>query len=129
MTVPKTILLIIDDESSVCRVLRRVLRNKVDEIVTAETPVDAHIVLKTKPVTHVICDHLLGPGQPKGLEIAKNWKQTYASIKKIVILTGTNAAQTIEIPSGIDHILPKTTEPVKLVNYLSLNSTPPAKAK
>ena len=62
MTTSDSILLIIDDESSVCRALSRILRRKANEIITAQTIVDAELVLDTRDVTHVLCDHLLGPG-------------------------------------------------------------------
>ncbi|MBN2341250.1 MAG: hypothetical protein JXX29_09975 [Deltaproteobacteria bacterium] len=112
-------LLIIDDESSVCRALSRILRKRAGEIVTAQTIVDAELVLDTKEVTHVLCDHLLGPGQPKGLETAIHWKQEYPSIQKLIILTGTDAAFG-DPPAGIDKVLPKTTDPMLLAEYLEL---------
>ena len=114
-----SILLVIDDEASVCRALGRILRKKASEIITAQNIVDAELVLDTKEVTHVLCDHLLGPGQPKGLETAIHWKAEYPSIEKIIILTGTDAAFA-RTPAGIDHVLPKTTDPLKLAEILGL---------
>jgi len=99
--------------------LRRLLNGKVDEIITAQTPVDAEVVLKTKPVTHVLCDHFLGPGQPTGLSIAHNWKQNYPSLKKVIILTGTDV-NYLSQASGIDKIIPKTVDPVDLIKMLEL---------
>jgi hypothetical protein len=93
--------------------------DKADEIVTAQTPADAETILHSKPVTHVICDHLLGPGQPKGMDIAKEWKGAFPSIRSIVILTGTNV-KNLHPPETIDHVLPKTTDPVELAALLGL---------
>lgn len=119
MTANDSILLIIDDESSVCRALSRILRRKAKEIITAQTIIDAELVLDTRNVTHVLCDHLLGPGQPKGLDTAINWKQEYPSIEKLIILTGTDAAFDVP-PIGIDKVLPKTTDPMQLAEFLEL---------
>lgn len=119
MTSTHSTLLIIDDESSVCRALSRILSRKADEIVTAQTIADAELVLDTKDITHVLCDHLLGPGQPKGLDTAIDWKEQYPSIQKLIILTGTNAAYDSP-PAGIDRVLPKTTDPMTLAEYLEL---------
>ena len=115
----RSVLLVVDDESSVCRALRRLLGDKVDEIVTASTPADAETILHSKQVTHVICDHLLGPGQPKGMDIAKEWKGAFPSIRSIIILTGTNV-KDLHPPDTIDHVLPKTTDPVELAEILGL---------
>lgn len=113
----KTILLIIDDETTVCNALRRLLRSKVDEILIAANSSDAENILNSKPVTHILCDHMLGPGQPKGLEIAQDWKQIHSSIQKIIILTGTTVYKK-DAPVGIDCILPKITDPIDLISYL-----------
>jgi CheY-like chemotaxis protein len=115
----KTILLVVDDESTVCRVVRRLMRDKFDEIATAETPADAEIVLSSRAVTHVICDHVLGPGQPHGLELAGRWKATYPSIRTVVVLTGANVSN-LETPPGVDLVLPKTTEPAELAAHLGV---------
>lgn len=119
MTVKNSTLLIIDDESSVCRALSRILRCKAGEVITAQTLADAELVLDTREVTHVLCDHLLGPGQPRGLDTAIKWKAEYPSIEKIIILTGTNAAYDVP-PEGIDQVLPKTTDPMQLAQILEL---------
>lgn len=114
-----TLLLVIDDESSVCRALRRLMRGRVDEIVTAETPADAEAILDTRAVTHVICDHLLGPGQPRGIDLARRWRERYPAIAGLVVLTGTNVAN-LEAPPEVDHVLPKTTDPTELARRLGL---------
>ena len=113
----KRILLVIDDESAVCRVMRRLLGRRFDEIVTAETPADAEVVLASRPVTHVLCDHCLGPGRPQGLDLAKGWKAAHPTIRKIIILTGADI-ERLTAPPGIDLVLPKTTEPDDLAALL-----------
>ena len=119
MTTNNATLLIIDDEASVCRALSRILRQKAQDIITAQNTADAELIMDTRDVTHILCDHLLGPGQPRGLDTAVHWKNEYPSIEKIIILTGTDAAFDAP-PPGIDHVLPKTTDPLKLAEYLEL---------
>jgi CheY-like chemotaxis protein len=114
----KTTLLVVDDESAVCRVLRRLLRNKFDDIVAVETPADAEAVLASRPVTHVVCDQCLGPGQPEGLEIASAWRAANPSIRKLIILTGANVMNLTALP-GVDLVLPKTIDPVDLARLLA----------
>ena len=115
----KSTLLIVDDESSVCRALRRIIRGRADEVVIVSNMTDANLVIDTKKVTHVLCDHLLGPGQPRGMEVASTWKDRYGSIRKLVILTGSNLASQ-EPPPGIDLVLPKTTDPLQLADLIGL---------
>ncbi len=112
-------LLVVDDESAVCRALRRMLRGKVDRIVTAETPEDAETVLSSTSVTHLICDHYLGPGQPLGADLAAAWRGRYPSLRRVVILTGKDV-EDVEPSQDIDHVLPKTTEPLQLAALLGL---------
>ena len=113
----KKILLIVDDETAVCHALCRLLGSRVDEVVMTANISDAESVLRSSRVTHVICDHMLGPGQPKGLDVATNWKEIYPSIQILVVLTGTSAHKS-EVPQGVDFILPKSIEPLKLINHL-----------
>jgi len=113
----KTILLVVDDESAVCRALRRMLRGKFDEIIAAETPADAEAVLASRAVTHVVCDHCLGPGQPEGLTIASAWRSAHPTIRKMIILTGVNLRSLAPAP-GVDLLLPKTIDPADLAARL-----------
>ena len=119
MDKPEPVLLIVDDESSVRRVLTRIISKKISKILTASTITDAELILDTTRVTHILCDHLLGPGQPTGIESSISWKQKYPHIEKVVILTGTSAYLG-DTPEGIDSILPKTTDPLKLTDLLKL---------
>jgi len=114
----RTTLLVVDDESAVCRAVRRLLRDKFDEIVTVETPADADAVLASRPVTHVVCDQCLGPGQPEGLAIASAWRAAYPSIRRLIILTGANV-KSLTAPPGVDLVLPKTIDPVDLAKVLA----------
>ena len=118
----RSVLLVVDDESSVCRALRRLMVDRADEIVIAQTPADAETILHSKPVTHIICDHLLGPGQPKGMDIAKGWKDAFPTIRSLIILTGTDV-RDLHCPETIDHVLSKTTDPVELAELLGLLQT------
>jgi len=119
MSQEKSILMILDDESAVCRALKRTLRNRVDEIVSAENAHDAMTILESTPVTHVLCDHLLGPGQPRGMELVTDWKARFPNLKKIIILTGSAESRATPA-SGVDLVLPKTTDPADLAKHLGL---------
>ena len=113
----KSILLVVDDESAVCRVMRRLLGRRFDEVVTVETPADAETVLASRPVTHIVCDQCLGPGRPTGCEIAGGWKAAHPTIRRVVILTGVDIAG-LTAPPGVDRLLPKTTDPDELAALL-----------
>jgi DNA-binding NtrC family response regulator len=112
-------LLVVDDESAVCRALRRMLRGRIGRILTAETPEDAEAALASAEVTHLVCDHYLGPGQTLGADLAAAWRGRHPSLRRVVILTGRDVGD-IEPTPGIDCILPKTTDIEQLVALLDL---------
>ncbi len=114
------VLLIVDDERSVCRALTRLLDRTVGKIQTATNPSEAEIVLRTGKVTHVICDHWFGPGQPLGLDLVSSWKEKYPSIKRAVVLTGTDVDKLADT-KNVDKILPKVVDPKYLIEVLELD--------
>ena len=115
----KSILLIVDDESSVCRALSRMLKRHFDRVITAVSPKEAEVILYSNSVTHVICDHWFGAGQPLGLDIAARWKEEFKSIKRAVVLTGTDATQ-LTPPPGVHQIMAKTAEAEDLASALGI---------
>lgn len=118
--VERTVLLVVDDETTVCRALSRMLRNYVDEIITATNPAEAESVLAMGKVTHLICDHWFGPGQPLGLDLVARWKKDYTSITRAVVLTGTDVTQ-LKTQPGVHQIMAKTVEPKELAIALDLS--------
>ncbi|MCP4679291.1 MAG: response regulator [Deltaproteobacteria bacterium] len=115
----KSVLLVVDDESSVCRALSRMLKGRVDEILSAYSPLEAETILETREITLLICDHWFGPGQPLGADLAAKWKERYHSIQRAVVLTGTDISK-LETPSGVHQIIAKTVKTEELVNALGL---------
>lgn len=115
-----TILLVLDDEATVCRSLRRILDRSFDEVCTAETPADAEVVLESRPVTHLLCDQLLGPGQQLGYDLATRWRASYPTIRRVVLLTGTDISGIHE-STAIDCVLPKTTEIDEIAHALGIS--------
>ncbi|MCP4600586.1 MAG: response regulator [Proteobacteria bacterium] len=115
----KSVLLVVDDESSVCRALSRMLKSSVDEILTAITPSEAEMVLESRKITHVICDHWFGPGLPLGLDLAAKWKEQHLSIQRAVVLTGTDVSR-LESRPGVHQIMAKTVRPEELLKALGL---------
>lgn len=116
----KSILLVVDDESTVCRALSRMLKKYADEIITATNPSEAESVLEMGEVTHLICDHWFGPGQPLGLDLVSRWKKSYSSIRRAVVLTGTDVTQ-LKTQPGVHQIMTKTVEPSELASALDLH--------
>jgi ActR/RegA family two-component response regulator len=112
-----TALLIVDDEHTVCRALSRMLCGRFDEIVTALTPAEAELVLRSGRVTHLLCDHWFGKGQPVGLELVGGWRSRFPSLRRAVILTGTGAVEEGR-PDGVDAVVPKTIEAGPLLEVL-----------
>ncbi len=115
----KSILLIVDDESSVLRAVSRMLAKYADEILTADSHIEAEAVLESHEITHILCDHWFGRGLPLGIDLAAKWKRLYPRLKKVVVLTGVDIEGLSPCPL-VDAVLPKTTETQKLISTLGL---------
>ena len=115
----KTILLIVDDESTVCRALSRILKKAADEVVCACSIRDAETILASQKITHLVCDHWFGPGQPLGLQQSLKWKKNHPSIQKAILLTGTDVVSE-KAPPGLDKIMSKAVDPSEIVAALEL---------
>ena len=125
---PDAVLLIVDDERSVCRALSRLLDRQVKDILSATTPTEAEIILRSGKVTHVICDHWFGPGQPLGVDLVTKWRKSYPTIQKAVVLTGTDINR-LEAGDAVDKILPKVVDPDDLIEVLDLSRPKKPKPK
>jgi DNA-binding NtrC family response regulator len=117
------VLLIVDDERSVCRALTRLLDRQVRRIETATNPTEAEIILKTGLITHLICDHWFGPGQPLGIDLVPKWRKLNPSILRAVVLTGMDISK-LPLTEGVDRILPKVVDPDELIKALELDKSP-----
>lgn len=114
---PEAVLLIVDDESSVCRALSRLLDSQVREILSATNPTEAEIILRSGRVTHLICDQWFGPGQPLGIDLVTKWKKSYPAMQKGIVLTGTDIRE-LDAGETVDKILPKVVDPDVLIQAL-----------
>ncbi len=57
-----------------------------------------------------------------GRDLMEKWKKNHGSIKRAVLLTGTDIHQ-LETKEGIDKILPKVVDPVELIRELDLDKS------
>jgi DNA-binding NtrC family response regulator len=113
------ILLVVDDESAVCRALSRILGKLFDEVLTAMNPVEAETVLATRPVTHLVCDHWFGDAESLGYDLAVAWRAEHPGVQRLVLLTGTDTTR-IEPHAAIDAIMDKTVDPEDLKKALNV---------
>lgn len=116
---PRAVLLVVDDETAVCRAVARVMRRHFDDVVTAGNAQEAEAVLSTRAVTHLICDHWFGKGQPLGIDLVKVWVEKYASLERVLLLTGVDIALLVP-PAPIVRIIPKTIDAADLQRELGI---------
>jgi ActR/RegA family two-component response regulator len=114
---PKKILMVVDDTPNVGRALSRLFSRHFDEVHVLASAAEAASLLKQKPVTHVVCDHCLGEGDPLGLDLVPRWRKEHPSIERAIILTGLDETTLIAGP-GIDAIVSKLTGSEELVRVL-----------
>jgi len=105
----KESLLVVDDEVSVTRALRRVLAPYFAALRLANTPYDARVILASEKITHVLCDHWLGVGEPLGLDLLPRWKSSFPSIERAVLFTGFDVEALAPDPK-IDAVISKRVD-------------------
>ncbi len=115
--IQKKTLLIIDDNPLIRRMLARVLSSEFDEVLVAEGPDQADQILECYTVTHMISDHDLGEGVPFGAALIPGWRKKYPSIKRVLIVTGSNI-KGIDIPPEVDRVFAKSVLPSVLSKAL-----------
>ena len=112
------VLLIVDDDPRICRMLSRRLESSFDGFHTAGTPADAEFKLKEESITHLICDFNLGEEAPKGTELIVKWRSLYPSIERAVLFASTHLDDKVK-PAGVDTLIHKTTDFNQLMEALN----------
>ena len=95
------------------------LSTRVDETNYATSAFEAELILDSKEITHLICDHWFGAGQTLGTDLAALWKKKYPSIERIVLLTGADIS-TLKSPPEVNTVLSKSVETSTLIESLEL---------
>ena len=106
----KEILLVIDDDPQVRRMLTRYFTHHFDVVLTADTPDEAEAILEQEDVTHIISDYNLGPQYPSGTELIIGWRRQYPSIRRVLLLSGSCLSDA-DIPLEVDHYSSKGEDP------------------
>ncbi|MFO8071859.1 MAG: hypothetical protein R6V85_08290 [Polyangia bacterium] len=115
----KRVLLVVDDEPLVGRMIRRVLASDFDWILTATDPEGASASLEEACVTHLICDCYLGPGLPRGCDLVAGWRRDRPSIRRAVIFATTDLSASPP-PEGVDAVLHKSADADQIRKALEL---------
>lgn len=112
----ESILLVLDDEPSIARLIIRSLRAEFSQILYAETPHEAEVLLKNNSVTHLVCDSNLGVNHPTGAELISDWYNKFLTIQKAVLFTGMDVDSVPKAP-GVK-VLSKNGSPKDLLRNL-----------
>lgn len=114
----RRVLLVVDDDISICKSLARLLGGCFEETMTAVDPVEAVSLLDTRLVTHIVCDYWLGHGNPLGIDLVTAWRRKYSTIQQAIIFTG-NDIDSIPASFGVDEIISKSARPSSLIEKLA----------
>ena len=104
------ILLVVDDDPRICRMVTRRLLCRFEALLTACTAAEAEQTLMRERVSHLVCDNDLGGGAPRGTALIAGWRSRYPSIERAVLFTGGIGPDEAASASGIDAVVYKTTD-------------------
>ncbi len=108
----KDILLVFDDDRLNLRSLGRVIRGIFDEMLMAQTASQAEEHLRSKEVTHLLCDRNLAE-QLKGEQFIEMWRERWPPIRYAALMSGDDVAHLREHPE-IDVVHSKPIDPEAL---------------
>lgn len=118
----KRIILIVDDDPSIRKILTKKLRSRFDEILTASTAKEAARLLFENRITHLLCDCNLGPDSPASYKLIPAWRKAHPSISRAVIFSGSCLSDK-RIPDEVDSVVAKGEEFEKLLSALLSSPT------
>ena len=104
------VLLIVDDCEQVANTAKRFLVSEFDRVLTATSPKEATKILKTEPVSHILCDLNFGPRaehQLLGFVLADQWRFDFPELDRIVIFTCSDVSD-VTLPLAVDGIVSKS---------------------
>ena len=113
----KEILLIVDDDPQVRKMLMRLFKHHFDAAFTAATPADAERILQENKVTHILSDYDLGEENPRGTELIIEWRRRYPLIQRVLLLSGSKLSIS-KIPDEVDRFIEKGSEPREILEAL-----------
>ncbi len=102
-----SVVLIVDFDQQVCRMLWRILSRNFSMVLTATDVDQAESILDRYEVTHLVADHSFGSDTMNSFEILPIWRQKHQSVHRAVILAGTDISKH-QMPKEIDSVLLKT---------------------
>lgn len=111
------LVLVIDDDIMICRMLNRELNKYFDKVITARSPNEAEHLLLEYEVTHMVCDYHFGDGVPSGVDFIPAWRNLYTGLEKVVLFTGSDRAR-VKIPPEVDAVVNKGEDLDKLLSAL-----------
>ncbi|MCP4674745.1 MAG: response regulator [Deltaproteobacteria bacterium] len=113
----KVVILVIDDEPMILKMLSRTLSRKFGKVLTAQTIEEAEKLLAENEVTHLICDCNLSTDRPRSIDLIPGWCAQYPSIIRTVLFPGSDFVKE-NIPKEVDYVIAKNQGHERLVQTL-----------
>ncbi len=111
------VVVVVDVDAQVCRMLKRIIERGFEVVLTAMSIEEAEKILAQVGATHLVCDYEIGEDGVNCFEAITNWRNKYASIRRSIVLTGTDIS-SVPVPDEVDLVLAKTMTPTELLRAL-----------
>lgn len=108
------VLLIVEDDDSVRRALRRFFELYFAKVLTAASASEAETQLETGRPHLLLCDYYLGARSPLATALIPRWRQAFPFLSRVAIMTGTShelrddahgAEAVFNKPLNMQHVL------------------------
>ena len=94
------VLLIVDDEIEIGKIIQKTLRREFDEILVAVNTTEAEPLLESRSITHLVVDLFLGPDEMLGYELVRKWRPRLEDLRYVALFTGSS----MELETAYDGI-------------------------
>ncbi len=111
-----TPLLVVDDRSDVLQALVRYFELDFENVLAAQSPIEAEALLSRHKPHFLLCDYWLGENYPPSTDLLPGWRRDNPCLKRVVLMTGTKSS-SIPPCSAVDDVFAKPLRLSKMVEY------------
>ena len=104
---PEGELLVVDDDQRILRLLARRFGREFRRVHLASTVKEADELIRSHPISHVVCDFNLNHPWATGVDLLTEWRREFIKVDRAVLFTGASLEEIGAVPEEIDAVVCK----------------------